>query len=386
MSNLIDTLDEALYATLLEELSKEASRHRFEAAPNPCVGAALLSGGQVMARGFHRHWGGPHAEVAAFEAAEAAGVSIADCDSLVITLEPCSSQGKTPPCVDLILKHGIRSVVVGGLDPDYRHRGKGLEQLEAAGVEVFLVPGASPLEKTTPHFLVWTSNERVRRPRPWTILKWAQTLSGHLSPPEDIGGGRWISGPESLMEVQKLRSRVDAVVTGVGTILSDNPRLSLRDASFGAKAPMRVILDSSLRTPPDARLLQECGPGELGGEVHILAQLAADGGRTRALREAGAHVHGIRGEDKLHLDLRTVQTWLWDQGVRRAMVEAGPTLLSHYMDNGFADQIRVVTGSVCGGRGEALGAKLAGLRMVGRLDRECGEDAVFEAFVETLGN
>lgn len=383
MRNLIETLDEAQYATLLAELSAEAQTYRFDVAPNPCVGAALLSGGQVVARGFHRSWGGPHAELEVFASARSLGIDLASCDTLVVTLEPCSSHGKTPPCVDEVLRHGIRNVVVGALDPDPRHRGKGLEQLQAAGVEVGLVPNAAALDQIAPHFLEWTSYERLCRPRPWTILKWAQTLSGHLLPPEDIGSGRWISGVESLLEVQALRAHVDAIVTGIGTVLADDPRLSLREAPAGAIAPIRVVLDSFLRTPPDARLLQASVPGERAGDVHILCHPGADGARARALQSAGAQVHGVRGEDRLHLELRAVQTWLWEFGARRAMVEAGPELLSQYLERGFADQIRVVTGPVRGGRGKALGAQLADMKMRGRLDRECGQDSVLEAFIES---
>jgi diaminohydroxyphosphoribosylaminopyrimidine deaminase/5-amino-6-(5-phosphoribosylamino)uracil reductase len=169
------------------------------------------------------------------------------------------------------LASGIRTVVAGALDPDVRHRGKGLELLQARGVDVYLSEGSARLEDVAPHFLRWTARDRVRRPRPWTIAKWAQTLSGHLSPPEDLGGGRWISGPAALADVQLLRSRGDAVVTGVGTILADDPRLTLRPpASLAGKPPARVVLDSWLRTPPEARLFHTPGEREAAGPVHVL--------------------------------------------------------------------------------------------------------------------
>ena len=191
-------LDESRLRSLLDELAREANTHRFRVAPNPCVGAALLAGRKVVAKGFHERWGGPHAEIQAMAAARAAGEKF---DTLVCTLEPCSTHGKTPPCTGALLEAGVRRVVVGALDPNPGHRGKGLELLSQMGVEVELISGGSPLEVVAPHFLRWAAVERQRRPRPWVLAKWAQTRTGQLSPPKDVGDGRWISGSESRAEV-----------------------------------------------------------------------------------------------------------------------------------------------------------------------------------------
>jgi diaminohydroxyphosphoribosylaminopyrimidine deaminase/5-amino-6-(5-phosphoribosylamino)uracil reductase len=276
MNRLLDRRDPLVLDRLLRDLVEPARAFRFEVAPNPCVGAALLDPeGVELARGFHRRWGGPHAEIEALRAAEQAGIDRSRWHTLAVTLEPCSSHGKTPPCTEAILAAGIQRVVVGALDPDPRHRGRGLELLQKAGVEVQYEPGAAPLERIAPHFLRWTDYERVRRPRPWLIAKWAQTFSGHLSPPAEVGGGRWITSPASLDEVQRLRACVDAIVTGVGTVKLDDPRLTLRGEAVallpaGRPAPLRIVLDSELSTPPDARLLRPGEPGELGGTVYIL--------------------------------------------------------------------------------------------------------------------
>ena len=195
-------------------------------APNPCVGAAVLSGGRVVARGFHERWGGPHAEVQALAAARARGEEAGD--TVVCTLEPCSTQGKTGACTDVLLAAGLSRVVVGAHDPDARHRGRGLELLRERGLECLELTRGAPLDQVAPHFLAWNATERVRRPRPWVIAKWAQTRSGQLTPPADVGEGRWISGPESLAEVHGMRGRVDAILTGVGTVLRDDPRLTVR--------------------------------------------------------------------------------------------------------------------------------------------------------------
>ncbi len=378
------TLGETFLRELLSELSESARRHRFEVAPNPAVGAALLANGRVLSRGFHEYWGGPHAEVNAFAAASQLEGGAQAADTLVVTLEPCSSHGKTPPCVELIRSHGIQRVVVGALDPDPRHRGAGLRQLQEAGVEVEFVPNASPLERVAPHFLRWVDVDRVRRPRPWTIAKWAQTRSGQLSPPANIGAGRWISGPESLREVHVLRGRVDAIVTGVTTVLADDPRFSVRPPGDPKQPPLRVILDSYLRTPPNGRLFEAPGPGEGAGEIHVLCQAGANAARHVALTEAGARVTGLHASEEDHVALRDVQGWMWDRGVRRVLLEAGPQLLSRYLEAGFVDQIRVYTGNVFGGRGDSLAPWLATAKLEDRVDREVGDDSVFEAFLPTL--
>ena len=385
MSRLTEPLDTPSLGALLAELGAEARAHRFEVAPNPCVGAAVLAGSEVIGRGYHRFWGGPHAEVEALASADASGVPRERWDTLVVTLEPCSSQGKTPPCTEAIVARGIRRVVVGSLDPDLRHRGRGLEELREAGLEVQLLENAAPLRTISPHFLRWLELERVRRPRPWVIAKWAQTLTGQLTPPESIGGGRWISGEEARAEVALLRSRVDVILTGVGTVLADDPRLSVRPPELTSKPPARVVLDTALRTPPQARLLHPRAD-EAAGPVTLLSVVGADasGARAAALAQAGARVHGIRGDDVHHLNLRAVLRWMWEQGWRRVLLEAGPRLCSSLLDAGFVDQLRVYTGSIPGGRGESLGSWLGASSLEERLDRTVGEDQVLEAFPAPL--
>lgn len=374
--------DEARLRALLGEIAQEARELRFEVAPNPCVGAVLLdANGVELGRGVHSVWGGPHAELACLAAAEAAGHPRERWHTLLVTLEPCSSDGKTPACTDAVLGAGVRRLVVGDVDPEARHRGHGLELLAERGVDVEVLPGAAPLPRVAPHFLAWTDHDRVRRPRPWGIAKWAQTRTGQLVPPEDVGGGRWISSHASLNEVQVLRSRVDAVVTGIGTVLADDPRLSVRPPGDLTRPPARVVLDTHLRTPPGARLFAQPGEAEGAGPVCVLCVAGADPARHRALQEAGAEVVGLRAGDSGHVGLRAACEWLWERGCRRVLVEAGPTLQSAFLDRGFIDQLRVYTGAVNGGRGHTLAERLrpAGLREV--MHREVGEDAVLEAFL-----
>jgi len=381
MIRIAESLDEVRSTRLLEELGAAARAFRFEVAPNPCVGSAVLAGGDVVARGYHEVWSERHAEIQALDAAAATPSSHGRLDTLVVTLEPCSTHDKTPPCVDRILASGIRHVVVGALDPDRRHRGEGLRILREAGLDVVLLEGASPLANVSPHFLAWTDPERMRRARPWTIAKWAQTRTGQLAPPLEVGGGRWISGPEALREVQTLRGRVDAIITGVGTVLSDNPRLTVREPGDWSRPPLRIVLDSRLRTPPDANLFRAPGAHEGAGAVHILCVGGADATRHGALVAAGASVHELHVATDDGVSLRDAQAWMWERGLRRVMVEAGPRLLSHYLASGFVDQVRIYTGGVNGGRGASMADWLTRLKLSERIDRECGTDSVLEAFV-----
>jgi diaminohydroxyphosphoribosylaminopyrimidine deaminase/5-amino-6-(5-phosphoribosylamino)uracil reductase len=378
------------YHAVLERLGSDAREFRFEVAPNPCVGAAVLSAdGRILGRGFHRRWGDRHAEIEALANARLDGATDIDLDTLVVTLEPCSSRGKTPPCTRAILEAGIRRVVVGERDPDPRHRGSGIELLREAGVEVELMEGVARLEAVAPHFLRWVGYERLRRPRPWLIAKWAQTRTGQLQPPEDVGEGRWISSSASLDEVQSLRRNVDAIVTGVGTVKADDPRLTLRSSSSDAaiegsatdsSGPMRIVLDSELSTPPDARLFGDFAEGESGGPVYVLCRAGASAQRHRALADAGARIHGLRPDSEGRVGLREAMEWMWRFGARRILLESGVTLLRACFDAGFVDQLRVYTGAVNGGRGESAAELLMHNRLDERLDREVGDDAVLEAF------
>jgi diaminohydroxyphosphoribosylaminopyrimidine deaminase/5-amino-6-(5-phosphoribosylamino)uracil reductase len=353
-SSTIVTPSETFLRALLSELAADAVSRRFDVAPNPCVGAAVLAGEQVVARGVHAYWGGPHAELVALKAAEASAVPRERWDTLVVTLEPCSTIGKTGACTSAILESGIKRVVVGALDPNPRHRGAGLRLLQDAGLEVELISDGALLESVAPHFLRWVDVDRMRRPRPWTIAKWAQTRSGQLSPPADVGAGRWISGPESLREVHVLRGRVDAIVTGVTTVLADDPRFTVRAPGDPSRPPLRVILDSYLRTPTNGRLFEKPGAHEGAGELVVLCQAGANAARHVALQAAGARVVGLHSSAEDHVALRDVQEWLWNEGVRRVLLEAGPQLLSRYIEAGFVDQVRVYTGNVFGGQGDSM--------------------------------
>jgi diaminohydroxyphosphoribosylaminopyrimidine deaminase/5-amino-6-(5-phosphoribosylamino)uracil reductase len=204
-----------------------AARGEGFVEPNPMVGCVVVQEGRVVGEGWHERFGGPHAEVNALRAAgeRARGAT------LVVTLEPCCHTGKTPPCVDALLAAGVARVVVGVDDPFPRVAGAGLAALRAAGVECVVGVGVAEARGLLAPYLKLTITGL-----PWTIAKWAMTLDGKIA--TSTGDSQWISGPESRAAVHEIRSRVDAVVVGAGTLVADDPLLTARP--IGGAAPRRV--------------------------------------------------------------------------------------------------------------------------------------------------
>lgn len=372
---LDETTEGRLHEALFEELVDWAAECRFDVAPEPCEAAAALTDGVVAALARRDFYGAPQPWTAALAAA-------GDADTLVTTLEPHVDANGALLDAETLSASSIRHVVVGALEPDPRERGRGVAALRAMGLTVDVAEWGAPLHRVAPHYLNWRSVERSRRPRPWTIGKWAQTRSGQLTPPADVGDGRWISCTGSQDEVQVLRGRVDAVVTGIGTVLADDPRLSVRPPGAVERAPLRVVLDSQLRTPPDARLLSQAPDhvAEAAGLVCILGVAGAPASRFRALVERGAEVHLLPPDWHGRLSLEQANHWLWERGLRRVLVEAGPRLLEAFLKVGALDQVRIYTGDVVGGRGSRVEGTPGESSMSGVLHRESGEDAVLEGF------
>jgi len=226
-----------------------ARRGRGAVEPNPMVGAVIVREGQVIGEGWHRKFGGPHAEVEAIEAARRAGEDTAG-GTMYVTLEPCCHQGKTPPCAEAIKAAGIARVVAAMADPDRNVAGGGLEALRAGGIEVTCgVCGETAGELLAAYVKLRTTG------RPWVICKWAQWRDGPITAPP--GESRWISGDQSRARVHRLRSLCDGICVGVGTAVADDPLLTNRSGS--GDQPVRVVLDSRGRIPLDSQLLTTAG-------------------------------------------------------------------------------------------------------------------------------
>ena len=280
-----------------------AARGQGTTSPNPPVGCVLLSpSGEVVGEGFHEYAGGPHAEVAALAAA-GADAHGATC---VVTLEPCNHTGRTGPCTRALIDAGVRRVVIAVDDPNPVAAG-GAETLRAAGVEV--VTGVRRAEAEAVN-VAWLT--AVRRRRPYLIWKFAGTLDGRSAAAD--GTSKWITSPDARADVHRLRGTVDAIIAGIGTVLADDPRLTVRDAGT-ARTPLRVIVDSSGRTPGNALVRDAAAPTWIA---------------TRA--ELGAGPDG-------RVDLSALMGALHARGVRAALLEGGPTLAGAFLAAGLVDQV-----------------------------------------------
>lgn len=279
-----------------------------QTAPNPMVGAVVVRDGHVVGEGYHARFGEAHAEVAALRAAgeQARGAT------LYVTLEPCRHHGKTPPCTDAILAAGVRRVVIATRDPT-PNAGGGATLLEAAGVEV-----QSGMLEAEAHELNAAFFHAATSDLPWTTMKLAVSMETAIS--NTRGTTSWLTGAESREEVHRLRAGHDAVAVGVGTVLADDPQLTVRGAVGGGQAPRvppaRVIFDRSLRTPPGARLVRTARETPT---IIITGDAASD--RARALRDAGVRLIAAP-------DLREGLRQLRGVGVRALMIEGGATINS----------------------------------------------------------
>lgn len=296
-----------------------ARRGQYSSDPNPRVGCAIVRDGRVVGEGWHERPGTPHAEVHALSTAgEAARGATA-----YLNLEPCAHHGRTGPCADALVAAGVARVVAAIADPNPLVSGQGFATLERAGIETAHDVLAAEAERINRGFL-----KRHREGRPWFTVKTAISLDGRTALAS--GDSRWISGEPARDEVQYLRAASSAVLTGIGTVLSDNPRLTVRLDS-GLRQPARVVLDPSLRCRPDSRLFGE------GGPVFVIAT-RDDAARVRALSAAGATVVRLPARAG-RVDLEAVAGWLAEQQFNEILVEAGATLNGALLDAGLVDEL-----------------------------------------------
>jgi diaminohydroxyphosphoribosylaminopyrimidine deaminase/5-amino-6-(5-phosphoribosylamino)uracil reductase len=308
-----------------------AARAAGRTSPNPLVGSVVVRDGQVVGEGYHRAAGEPHAEVNALRKAGDAARGA----TLYTNLEPCAHQGRTPPCVDAIRESGIARVVVAMRDPDPRTDGKGIRGLRAAGIDVEEGILRSEAERLNAGFI-----SRLKRGRPFLLLKLASTVDGRVAVP----GRRYLSGKPALREVHRLRDRSDAVLVGIGTVLADDPALTVREVK--GRDPLRVVLDADARTPPTAKVVRGKDPQR----TVIFVARDADVRRTNKLREAGVLLVTVPRADG-GLDLAAVMRWLGAHGVNTVMSEAGPHVAGALVRGGLADRMLLLISPIAGGDG-----------------------------------
>jgi diaminohydroxyphosphoribosylaminopyrimidine deaminase/5-amino-6-(5-phosphoribosylamino)uracil reductase len=302
-----------------------AARGRYTTDPNPCVGCVLVRDEEVVGEGWHVRAGGPHAEIIALREAgdRAAGATA------YVTLEPCCHHGRTPPCTGALIAAGVRRVVAAMQDPNPRVAGAGLDALQAAGIEVHTGVMEVEAERLNPGFVM-----RMRQGRPWVRCKLAMSLDGRTAMAS--GESRWITGEDARRDVHRWRARSSAIMTGVGTVLADDPSLTVRleESEAGSRQqPLRIILDTHLRTPPDARLLS------LPGETLILAGIP-DRQREARLEGRGVSVVTLP-MDGSRLDLAAVMAYLGRMEINELHLEAGATLSGALLAAGRVDELLV---------------------------------------------
>ena len=289
--------------------------------PNPMVGAVVVKDGRVIGAGWHRRYGGPHAERDA----------LARCTepprgaTLYVNLEPCCHTGKTPPCTDAILESGVRRVVIGSVDPNPLVAGNGIRILRRHGIEVtedVLNGECRALNEVFFHF--------IRTKTPYVVMKYAMTMDGKTA--TRSGGSKWITGEAARRRVQEDRNRYSGILVGVGTVLADDPLLTCRLPE--SRNPVRIICDSRFRTPTEARVVRTAGQVPT-----VLAACSSDEIRARPYREAGCGVLTLPPRDG-RVDLRELMAALGEKGIDSVLLEGGGTLNWSALQSGVVNKVQ----------------------------------------------
>jgi len=332
----------------------EAARGRGSVEPNPMVGAVVVRDGRAVGVGHHERFGGPHAEVVAL--ARAGGLAAGS--TIHVTLEPCCHQGKTPPCVDVLIRAGVARVVAAMRDPFPKVSGGGFARLREAGIEVEVGPGGDAARRLNGPYL-----KRLATGHPYVTAKWAMTLDGKTA--AGSGDSRWISGVRSRAEVHEVRGQMDAIAAGIGTVLADDPRLTARPA--GPRTPARLILDAAARLPLDSQLARTAREVPVWVAVTDRAPLA----RREALQALGCEILHFSGEGRV--PVIPLLGEIGRRGVTNLLVEGGGTVLGSFLGAGEVDAVDVFIAPVIEGgstsflptRGAGLATMAEALRLEG---------------------
>ena len=291
--------------------------------PNPMVGAVIVKGGKVIGEGWHERCGEWHAERNAFKNCTVP----AEGATMYVTLEPCCHYGKTPPCTEAIIEHGIARVVVGMEDPNPLVAGKGIALLREAGIEVVCGVEEEALREQNRVFLKYISTKL-----PWVAMKTAMTLDGKIA--TRTGDSKWITGAEARAYVHELRHRFMAILVGIGTVVADDPLLNCRIEGRGVRQPIRVVVDSNARLSLDSQLVKTAGEYRT-----IVAHTRfAPEERVKALRETGVEMLLCKEKEGL-VDVRNLLELLGLSGIDSILLEGGGSLNYTFLSEGLADEL-----------------------------------------------
>ncbi len=320
----------------MREALAEAKKGLGRTGPNPSVGAIFVQDGQVVARGYHRGAGQPHAEIEALNDAAASGIDVRRGGTFYVTLEPCCHQGRTPPCTEALLAAGVSKVVYGCIDPNPLVSGEGLACLRQAGVEI-----VGPVLEAEAQALISDFTLSLSEKRPWVVAKAGISLDGRVATKN--GESKWITSEAARREARKLRKQAQAIVVGIGTVLADDPELTVRDGTNGDE-PVRLVFDAGLRLPPRAKVVSGAR-----GRCVVLTGAKGSKAREKALAARGVEILRLPGArpDPLRA-LRLVYKKL---GFTRVFVEGGPTLLGALADRGLIDELHLFVAPLLFGGG-----------------------------------
>ncbi|HEY2369329.1 MAG TPA: bifunctional diaminohydroxyphosphoribosylaminopyrimidine deaminase/5-amino-6-(5-phosphoribosylamino)uracil reductase RibD [Polyangiaceae bacterium] len=357
------TADDEVYMRRCLEL---AERFRGRTAPNPIVGCVIVKHGKVLAEGVHKGPGQRHAEADALKklGGKAPGAT------MYVNMEPCMHHGQTPPCVPAIRESGITRVVVGTNDPNPHVEGNGSEKLRAAGVEVTL-----GVRREEAEGVIAPWKKFVTRDLPFVSIKLALSLDGRIA--TRTGASRWVTGPDARARVHALRASCDAVAVGIGTVLSDDPRLNVRDAQ--GPSPTRIIFDTKLRTPPKSRLVQTAS------EIATVILTSADApfANEEELTGFGVEIMRTPVSAEGRIDVVAAMTSLAQRGIVTLMVEGGAELAGSFLATKMADELHAFLAPILlGPRGRPGAVDWAGPDVPAKAPRianpaweVCGDDA-----------
>jgi diaminohydroxyphosphoribosylaminopyrimidine deaminase/5-amino-6-(5-phosphoribosylamino)uracil reductase len=342
-----------IFAEFMRDALRLAHRAYGQTSPNPMVGAVLVNDGKVIGRGWHHRAGEPHAEIEALRDAAAKGNDVRGA-TLFVTLGPCSTHGRTPPCTEAIMAAGIKKVIVAATDPNPAHSGKGFKILERAGIEVIhglLADEANRMNEAFNHWIVQHT--------PLVTVKAAMTLDGKIATAS--GESKWITGEKARAYGMKLRQGADAVLVGVNTVLADDPSLTARlaqETKFKSQSSKRrIVLDSQARTPLTAKVLND----EFASLTTIVVGGAAPKNRVAAL---GKRVQVmVAPEKKSQIDLRWLLRILGAEGVTSLLVEGGGEVNASFLLVGLAHRVAFFYApKVLGGRDSRKGVSGDGIK------------------------
>ena len=307
-------------------------------SPNPMVGCVIVKDGRIIGEGWHKKYGNPHAEIEAINDAVSRGENVRG-SAVYVTLEPCSHYGKTPPCANRLVSEGVAEVIIAMRDPNPKVNGNGINILREAGVKVTELHDFEEAAKFLNRGFVFVH----KYGRPFVSLKAAMSLDGRMNLAN--GSSKWITGIESRTESHRMRAENDAVLVGAGTVISDDPELTVRHAE--GINPLRVVLDSHLRTPILSKVIGN------DGKCLILTAEDSDSEKAKALQEMGAAVAKVSSIGG-HVDIHSALKYLAEKGILTLMVEGGPEILGAFLREGLADYMKLFIAPKIFGEGKSI--------------------------------